>query len=197
MAKRAVNYGIHEEILEKAKNPCQNNFADECPEWEEVKELIEKWEEVEKAEKLLLERLEDLSFTSKESFLSSFSKLWKKGSFEHHVEERLEKGHLPSKEPALAYAVKICQILSEHEVRLIGFKKGKLHRVHYVIAKDWLVAIDSKGFFRTAFPLVIPLQKWLEVRKLKMEEIKRMKANEEVKRAFEGILRRIKVFQTR
>jgi len=197
MAKKTVSYGVHREILEKAKNLCQNNFSNECPEWEELKELIEKWEEIEKAEKLLLERLEDLSFTSKESFLSSFSKLWKKGSFEHHVKERLEKKHLPFEEPALTYVMKICQILSEHEVRLIGFKEGKLHRVHYVIAKDWLVAIDSKGFFRTAFPLVIPLRKWLEVRKLKMEEIKRMKANEEIKRAFEGILCRIKVFQTR
>jgi len=159
--------------------------------------LIEKWKEVEKAETLLLKRLENLSFVSKESFLSSFSTLWKKGNFEHHVRERVEKGHIPSHEPELVYAIKICQILSEHETRLIGFKEGKLYRVHYVIAKDWLVAVDSKGFLRTAFPLVIPLQKWLQVRKLKMEEIKRMSANEEIRRAFKRILGRLEVFQTR
>ena len=159
----------HKKILEKAEHLCQNNFADE---WEEVKELIEEREKVGGAEKLLLKRLNNLSFTSKESFILSFSKLWKKGSFEHHVKERLEKGHLPPEEPALAYAVKICKVLAEHKVRLVGFKHGKLHRVHYVVSNDWLVAIDSKGFIRTAFPLVIPLRKWLEVRKLKWKRLK-------------------------
>ena len=42
MARRVVKYGLKDEVLEKAKKLCQNNFADECPEWEEVKRLIEK-----------------------------------------------------------------------------------------------------------------------------------------------------------
>ncbi len=42
MAKRVVKYRVQDEILEKAKRLCQNNFADECPEWEEVRKLIER-----------------------------------------------------------------------------------------------------------------------------------------------------------
>ncbi len=43
MARRIVEYGAKDEVLEKAKKLCQKNFADECPEWEEVKRLIEKY----------------------------------------------------------------------------------------------------------------------------------------------------------
>ncbi|WP_456396645.1 phage head morphogenesis protein [Desulfurobacterium sp.] len=41
MAKRIVNYGLKDEVLEKAKRMCGNNFADECPEWEEIKKLLD------------------------------------------------------------------------------------------------------------------------------------------------------------
>jgi len=43
MAKRIVKYGLKDAVLEKAKELCQNDFADECPEWKEVKRLIEKY----------------------------------------------------------------------------------------------------------------------------------------------------------
>ena len=43
MAKRIVKYGLKDAVLEKAKELCQNNFADECPEWKEVERLIEKY----------------------------------------------------------------------------------------------------------------------------------------------------------
>ena len=52
--------------------------------------LSEELEKIGETEKLLLERLNGLSFSSKDSFLLSFSKLWKKRSFEHHVRERVE-----------------------------------------------------------------------------------------------------------
>ncbi len=43
MAKRIVKYGLRDEVLKKAKELCRKNFTDECPEWEEVKRLIEKY----------------------------------------------------------------------------------------------------------------------------------------------------------
>jgi len=52
--------------------------------------LSEELEKIGETEKLLLERLNGLSFSSKDSFLLSFSRLWKKRSFEHHVRERVE-----------------------------------------------------------------------------------------------------------
>ena len=49
MAKRIVKYGLKDEVLEKAKKVCEENFKDwECPEFEEVKKILnaygEGWE---------------------------------------------------------------------------------------------------------------------------------------------------------
>ena len=49
MAKRVVKYGLKEEVLEKAKKMCGKNFEDwDCPEFEEVKRILnaygEGWE---------------------------------------------------------------------------------------------------------------------------------------------------------
>ncbi|WP_456437201.1 phage head morphogenesis protein, partial [Desulfurobacterium sp.] len=49
MAKRIIEYGLKDEVLEKAKRMCGKNFEDwECPEFEEVKKILntygESWE---------------------------------------------------------------------------------------------------------------------------------------------------------
>ena len=49
MAKRIIKYGLKEGVLEKAKRMCEKNFEDwECPEFEEVKRILntygESWE---------------------------------------------------------------------------------------------------------------------------------------------------------
>ena len=45
MARRVVKYGLKDEVLEKAKRMCGNNFEDcGCPEFEEIKGKLEKLE---------------------------------------------------------------------------------------------------------------------------------------------------------
>ena len=112
MARRAVSYEVHKKILKKAKDLCQNNFADECPEWREFKELIEKWKLQEEIEKRFLKRLEPLEWNSEEQIKANFPRLWEtEEKYRRHVSKRIRDGHVSSEEE---YIKKILETLSSH-----------------------------------------------------------------------------------
>jgi len=156
MAKRAVNYRIHGEILEKAKRLCRNNFADECPEWEEVKELIEKWKLQQEIEERFSKRLESFEWNSRKQIKANFPKLWEtEEKYRWHVNKRIEKGHVLSEDE---YIEKIFEALSEHTSVIIyeapKWKNESLwHRIFYSRKCKWVVILGETGNILTAFKI--------------------------------------------
>ena len=154
MAKRVVNYGVQEEILERAKKLCQNNFADECPEWEEVKELIEKWKLQQEIEERFLRKLESLEWNSKEQIKVNFQKLWEtEERYRYHVNKRVRKGHVSSEEE---YIEKVFETLSEHSSVIIyeapkWKSEEKWHRIFYSKEYNWVVILGESGSILIAF----------------------------------------------
>ncbi len=195
MAKRAVNYRIHGEILEKAKRLCQNNFADECPEWEEVKELIEKWKLQQEIEERFLKRLESFEWNSRKQIKANFPKLWEtEEKYRWHVGKRIRDGHVSSEEE---YIKRIFETLSEHtSVVIYEAPKWKSeehwHRIFYSRKCSWIVIVSEKGSILSAFKVEEgKFSKSLKGLKDAGYKAYRGKENTQIKEIAKRILRRL------
>jgi len=156
MAKRVVEYGVQDEILEKAKKLCQNNFADECPEWEEVKELVKKWKLQSEIEGRFLQKLKSLNWNNKHEITINFRKLWEtEERYNYHVNKRIKDGHVASEEE---FIKKVFETLANYtSVILYEAPKWKSsgfwHRIFYSRKCKWVVIIGETGTILTAFKI--------------------------------------------
>ena len=124
-------------------------------------------------EEKFLKNLEELDTSSKERFLETFPKLWKKKrKFKEHVRKRVEIGHIRFDNSDLFYAKKIIEVLATAEDIYVEFGEME-HKIDYVKANDWVVILGKRGKIETAYKLEVDLQTLLESHKIKYKISKR------------------------
>ena len=96
-------------------------------------------------EERFIKNLEMLDISSKERFLETFPNLWKKKRrFKEHVNEKINKRHLPKKGADLFYTKKIIEVLAFHDKVIIEKSRRKFQST-YAIEDNWVVILSEKG----------------------------------------------------
>ncbi|SNZ03077.1 hypothetical protein SAMN06265182_0285 [Persephonella hydrogeniphila] len=145
-------------------------------------------------EEKFIKNLELLDISSKERFLETFPNLWKrKRRFKEHVNERVQKKHIPKENADLFYAKKIIEVLVFHDKVIVERSHGKFQS-SYAVKNNWIVVISEKGKIETAFKLDIPLKSWLETHIFKGVEVKENVYSETIKKATKELWGRIRLF---
>ncbi|WP_293447904.1 hypothetical protein [Persephonella sp.] len=141
-----------------------------------------------------VKNLENLDTSSKERFLETFPNLWKKKRrFKEHVNERINKRHVPKENTELFYAKKIIEVLAFHDKVIIEKLRGKFQST-YAVKDDWVVILSEKGKIETAFKLKLTLPDWVKDHILKKAEVEENVHSKTIKEATKRIWDRIRFF---
>jgi hypothetical protein len=203
MARRIVEYGQKEEVLEKAKRMCRKEFKDEwCEEYEEVKDLLSKVERVEEKKRQIEEafrkRLDEFPVNNPfEGFKALFVS---EREFKKHLEHRIKRGHIKPgdwKEYLEKTLEAIAGATSSYYEEWAG-KEGLWDKVLYNSRLKWLVVISKGGYIITSMRLdkslreILLRDKDIAGRFAALVKIERTAPNEELKKAAARLLKKLR-----